>query len=152
MQLGIHLHGDSTVYVFIHDQLYETRIDENKHLQYFNCGFTLDSTGKNLPPINDWKYLKELQPGEILEFPLVEYIDAPDHIEPIIRGLKDKGWYVGRIFYGYEKMSMQHIKVRADALRREYHRVSGMKTPEQQKLSAAAKELLAELLKEPETP
>ena len=143
MQFGINLYGDHTVYVFVDTQLHDTMIAGGKHLRYFTCGFTLDSTGTNLPSNIEWKYLKELQPGEIFEFPLVEYIDTPERIEPITHGLKEKGWYVGQIFYGYRNMSIEDIKGKAAALRREYHRVSG------EKLSETAEELLADLLKEP---
>lgn len=119
----------NTVYVFIDKQVIQPTHNRHGWLKCIRCGFTLDSTGDNLPTIARWKFKNEIQPDQTLVFPLYP-ITEPGYGR-LRRGLLDKGWYVGDIITGWA-YDQKDIKLEVE--------------PE---FTDAAAELLAQLLKEP---
>ena len=87
--------SDRTVYVFT-DAKQRVRHRPGHQLPYYryaDMAFTLDHTGKNLPAqCHDWTIFHEHQPHQ-------EVLSAYDDFVAIRRGLAEKGWYVGELFF-----------------------------------------------------
>jgi hypothetical protein len=118
-----------TVYIFT-DGSEQYRPTHNNYgwLKCFTCGFTLDSTGNNLPVNTFWRFTNEIQPNETLVLPL--YPLTEKGYARLRKALQDKEWYIGDMIYGWS-----------------YDR--GKDTKASSQLSDSANQILAQLLQEP---
>jgi hypothetical protein len=129
-----------TVYIFQHGERFDRRLGEKSYRRYLKWGFTLDSTGKNLPQNFDWKYKIEVQPGHYLVFPLDNELIDGDSYEPMRRGLDEKGWYIGHLWNGAGQVPLSEVPIFRDPK---------TEKTEEQKLSGEARDYLRKLLKDP---
>jgi hypothetical protein len=89
-----------TFYVFIRGNVeVDKAITPNLWLYHQQAAFTVDSSGSNLPNYLSWHYYGETQPDEeLLNFNMhLSSISSQAQVE---RGLREKGWYLGRIHRG----------------------------------------------------